>query len=391
MRTTLRRLSTATALVVLACSSAPAADGPGPVTVLRTPDGGIQPQAAIDAEGAIHLIFFKGEPAGGDLFYSRLARGRSEFSAPVRVNSLPGTAVATGTIRGGQVALGKGGRVHVAWNGSIKPRAAGSPVASPMWYARSNPERTAFEPQRDLMTRTSGLDGGGSVAADSLGNVYVAWHGRTADAPPREQGRQLFLARSRDEGATFAAEEPATDRPTGACGCCGCRAFADRAGDVFILYRGANREVERDMLLLTSRDRGEHFLVTSVHPWRINACPMSSASMTEGADAVTAAWETRGEVHFARIDPKTGTAGPTIRPPGTGGRKHPAVAVNARGETLLAWAEGTVWQKGGTLVWRVFDPSGRPTGESGRIDRGIPVWSLPTAIARPDGGFVIVH
>jgi hypothetical protein len=379
------------ALVILSGPSAPAADRTGQVTLVKTPDGGLQPQAAMDGEGTIHLVFFKGEPAGGDLFYTRLAPGGSEFSRPVRVNSQPGTAVATGTIRGGQLALGKGGRVHVAWNGAMKPHAAGSPPTSPMWYARSNPERTAFEPQRDLMTRTSGLDGGGSVAADPLGNVYVAWHGRAADALPREQGRQLFLARSRDEGATFAAEEPATERSTGACGCCGCRAFADRAGDVFVLYRAADHEVERDMLLLTSRDQGEHFQVSALHPWRINACPMSSASLTEGADAVTAAWETRGDVYFARIDPKTGAIGPVIRPPGTGDRKHPAVAVNAQGETLLAWAEGTGWQKGGALTWRLFDPAGRPTGESGRIDRGIPVWGLPTAIALPDGGFVIVH
>ena len=41
------------------------------VTVLRTPDGGIQPQAVIDAKGVIHLIYFKGNPFEGDLFFRR--------------------------------------------------------------------------------------------------------------------------------------------------------------------------------------------------------------------------------------------------------------------------------------------------------------------------------
>ena len=38
------------------------------VTLLRTPNGGIQPQAVVDAKGALHLIYFKGEAGGGDLF-----------------------------------------------------------------------------------------------------------------------------------------------------------------------------------------------------------------------------------------------------------------------------------------------------------------------------------
>src|SRR5436190_22837768 len=69
-----------------------------PITVLRTPDGGIQPQVAVDANGRIHLIYFKGEPAHGDLFYVRLGNDGT-FSRPVQVNTTPGSAIATGTIR----------------------------------------------------------------------------------------------------------------------------------------------------------------------------------------------------------------------------------------------------------------------------------------------------
>src|SRR5262245_8872054 len=41
------------------------------VTRRRVPDAGIQPQAAVDGEGVVHLIYFKGEPFGGDAFYVR--------------------------------------------------------------------------------------------------------------------------------------------------------------------------------------------------------------------------------------------------------------------------------------------------------------------------------
>jgi hypothetical protein len=88
------------------------------VRVIETPDGGIQPQAAIDGQGVLHLVYFRGQPAGGDLFYARLEPGEERFSRPVEVNNQHGSAVAIGTIRGGQIALGRGGRVHVAWNGA---------------------------------------------------------------------------------------------------------------------------------------------------------------------------------------------------------------------------------------------------------------------------------
>src|SRR2546430_2460273 len=103
---------------LLMAPALPAVAQTGRVTLVKTPDGGIKPQAVADATGTIHLVFFKGTPAGGDLFYARARAGTASFTTPVRVNSEPGSAVAVGTIRGAQLALGKGGRVHVAWNGS---------------------------------------------------------------------------------------------------------------------------------------------------------------------------------------------------------------------------------------------------------------------------------
>src|SRR5882724_3753128 len=87
------------------------------VTLLRAPDSGIQPQAAVDAKGVVHLIYFKGDPKGGDIFYVRREPGREQFSDPLQVNHQPSTAMALGTIRGAQLAVGKNGRVHVVWDG----------------------------------------------------------------------------------------------------------------------------------------------------------------------------------------------------------------------------------------------------------------------------------
>src|SRR4051812_46796195 len=117
MATTAKNLALAALLVIYFAGNNESGAQPGSkVSVLRTPNGGIQPQAVSDAKGTLHLIYFKGEAGAGDLFYVRREAGQERFSDPVRINSEPNSAIAAGTVRGGQLALGKGGRVHVAWN-----------------------------------------------------------------------------------------------------------------------------------------------------------------------------------------------------------------------------------------------------------------------------------
>ncbi len=364
---------------------APADDeGLGRVEILRAPDGGLQPQAAIDGRGTIHLIFFRGEPAHGDLYYVKRNPGTAGFVLPIRVNSEMGSAVAMGTIRGGQIAAGKQGKVHAVWNGAT----ATPDLPAPFFYTRLKPAEGGFEPQRSLSRVTTGLDGGGTVAADGMGRVFVAFHARGVNDPPGESNRRLWVARSEDDGATFATEQPALDRPTGACACCGTRALVDVDGRLSVLFRSAANGVDRDLTLVTSSGDGERFSARRVHPWRVAACPMSSAALAESVDGPVAAWETAGQVYFARLSDTSKPVAPPGRP---GNRKHPSLAVAPDGSVLLAWTEGTDWQKGGDLAWRLFTPEGRPTEVAGRVKGGIPVWSLPSVVARPDGGFTLFH
>jgi len=368
-----------------------AVDETAKVALIRTPDDGIQPQAAVDANGTLHLIYFKGNQGGGDIFYVRREKVREGFSPPIRVNQMPASAIATGTIRGAHLAVGKNGRVHVSWmggSGATRAQVNGKEV-TPMLYTRLNDAGTTFEPERNLITSAAGLDGGGTVAADADGNVYVAWH---ASAPGNEQGeagRAVFVARSGDDGKTFERESRAYPKPTGACGCCGMRAFADSTGTLYILYRAAN-EISRDMTLLVSRDRAASFERTTVSKWLIKGCPMSSCSFAEGSGGVLAASEKNERVYFNVINPMPLALSKPVSGPGSGKSKHPVLAANSKGDVLLAWTEGTAWQKGGALAWQLFDKEGRPAAEIGRTN-GVPVWGLPAAFARPDGNFAIIY
>jgi hypothetical protein len=367
------------------------------VKLVHVPHGGIQPEVVVDRRGVLHLLYFAGEARAGDLFYVRSTDSGSTFSDPVRVNSQSGSAIATGAIRGGQLAVGADGRVHVVWNGSdaAMPRglvnpASGQPSA-PFLYARSDVRGSAFEPQRDLTRRSHGVDGGGSIAADSSGRVYAAWHALPVGGQNGEDHRVVWIARSQDDGATFAEEQPAWREPTGACDCCGLRLFAGPANSLFLLYRSAAQLTQRDIYLLESSDNAKSFRGARVQSWNIGACPMTSMSMAASGSRVVGAWETAGQVYFGDIDVKGARIPSLLSAPGSGGtRKHPRTAMNANGDLLFVWTEGTAWARGGSVAWQVFDRTGKPKNLKGEV-RGVPVWSFAAPFSGPEGAFTILY
>jgi hypothetical protein len=361
----------------------------GKVTLLRVPNGGIQPQAMVDANGVVHLIYFAGDPRAGDIFYVRSKDGE-RFSPPLRVNNEPASAIAVGNIRGAHLALGKGARVHVAWMGSDKAKPRGPSDSVPMLYARLNDAVTEFEPQRNLIQKAVGLDGGGSVAADDAGNVYVMWHAPEPGARGEDK-RCVWLSRSVDNGKTFGQEARINPDPTGACGCCGMRAFADKDGTLYALYRSATEQVHRDMYLLVSTNHGDSFRSTKIDPWNVRICPMSSMAFGASSKGTMASWETGGQVYFSLVDPTSGKPSRSIAAPGQSrGRKHSVVAANSAGESILVWTEGMGWNKAGSLAWHVFDETGKPSPEKGRAP-DVPAWSVVAVFAEADGRFTIIY
>lgn len=372
------------------------------VSLVRVPQGGLQPQAAMDDTGTLHLLYLTGDPGSGDIWYVQSADRGASFSKALRVNSQPGSAIATGTIRGAQLTLGEGGRVHVAWNGSqgAEPKGPLNPdsgkAGTPMLYTRLANAGGSFEPQRNLMHDSFGLDGGGSIAADREGRVYVAWHGigeSEAKGTGREgeARRRVWLTRSEDDGRTFSNEAKAWAQATGTCGCCSLKVFAGRQGGITMLYRSATESVHRDIYLLRSTDHGKTFQGRQLHKWDINACPMSSMDIAENDRETACAWETGGQIYWLRL-PRTGSiaAAPTAAPGQGMGRKHPRIALAPSGEMLLVWTEGTGWQKGGSLAWQLFDREGAPIGVKNQL-AGIPVWSFAAAVTMPGNRYSIVY
>ena len=374
--------------------------GAGPqsprVELVAVPNAGIQPQAVMDAGAVLHLIYFKGEPGSGDLYYVRRPAGATTFTAPIRVNSDHGSAIATGTVRGGQMALGRNGWVHVAWN-AAKPiehppsrtRVGGTSndvKHTPMWYARLPPGAVAFEPQRAIGEHTRHLDGGGSIAADARGRVYVVWH--AAGLKDGEIDRRLYVARSADDGRLFGSEE-AFAPDGGLCGCCQLETLAEPDGRLQILYRGAGAGVHRDAIWITVGPKGA-LRPVRLQEWNLPACPMTTFAMAFAPSGILAAWETQHQIHTGTLDPARRTLSNVAALARTAIRKHPSIAINKAGERLIAWTEGTAWARGGTVAWELQDRNGVKL--AGAVNAGsVPVWGLVSAIASPDGSFFIVH
>jgi len=338
--------------VAWALSSRTAAESTrGAVETLRVPEDGRMPRAVVDTEGTVHLVYVQGGTNAANLFHATRAPGAPGWSEPQQVNSQVLSVSGVGPIDGAQLAIGADHRIHVVWLQSEPAR---------FFYTRSRADGSGFEPQRDLSTGEQGaLEAGPAVAADRGGNVYVFWHAGAGE----DARRRVYLTVSRDAGTTFEPPRPVSPATEGACACCGLAAVSDPGGAVHVSYRGAGDNVRRGQRLLTSTDRGRTFSDRLVDPWELGACPVSTTNLFAGPAGLTAAWETQGQVYFADVDRLDALRSP----PGQARfrRKNPAVAVDSRGDTLLAWGDGPGFSFGGSLHWQLFDGAGRPVGEPG--------------------------
>ena len=357
------------------------APGRSSVALIVTPNEGIQPQAVVDSRGVLHLLYFTGDPSAGDLYYVQRVQGSTAFSSPLRVNSEPHTAIATGSVRGGHLALGRDGWIHVAWDAARPIDQGGGATYTPMFYTRLAPSARAFEPQR-AVGHTVYLDGG-TITADAAGHVYLVWHAR--GAVEGEAHRAVYVATSADDGAHFTQAKPLVEEG-GVCSCCAVAAITDRTGGLNILYRSATDNVHRDAMWFSASGGSLHRQM--LDRWELNACPMTTFALAQAPDGLVGAWQTERQIFIAKLDPVGGSHSQPLS--GTGVRAHPSVAINDKGERLIAWTDGTAWARGGSVSWEVQTAAGMREDGAEHV-APVPVWGLVTVVALRDGSFAVVH
>jgi len=333
------------------------------VNVTRVPGDAKVVKAQLGADGTIHLLL---DAEDGPRYVKSTDAGVT-FSAPIKIvdsaSQKPGL-----TFQGEDLAIGKDGRVHVAmsnnaWKLKLPEEEWG------FYYASLLPDAKAFSPVRNLNRKPSE---GFSIAADERGNVTACF-----------LSGKLFTMVSHDNGETFGKYgEP--NPAWNPCDCCTTAAVYGTDGNLALLYR-EETDNERDMFVVLSDQRGKSKPLrapVSDTLWKLNGCPMTYFTITRTDTGYVAAWPTKGQVYFARLD-KAGAALPPgeIKTPGTSGMRNGLVALSASdGATLVAWKNKDV------LGWQLYDAKGQPQGEPGSAKSA---GSGAAGVVLPDGKFLV--
>jgi hypothetical protein len=311
----------------------------GRVIIARTPGTGEPIEAKVGSDGTIHLLY--NSKSDGIPYYVTSSDGALTFGSPKPV--IDNASRKPGLIFSGDaLAVGKRGAVYVATStNNWKLKLPG--VVEGLGLATLETGAKAFTPLRSLNTQPSE---GFSLAADESGNVVATW-----------LANKLYVNFSRDGGRTFTPNSeinPSYDP----CNCCTTRTVYGPDSSLAVLYREKAND-KRDMYLVILKKDGEQVRTRiSSTLWEVNACPMTYYGLSRTRNGYIAAWPTKSEIYFARMD----TEGRVIRPgeiktPGRTGTRTGPIALEAPdGTALIAWKHQS------ELSFQLYSVDGRPEG-----------------------------
>lgn len=311
------------------------------VTVVPAPEGTKPMAAKTDAQGTIHVVF---DTANGPQYASSTNNGKS-LSRPIplvdKASRKPGLEFITW-----DMAVSADGTVHVvmgtnAWKLKLPKEEWG------YMYVRLLPGAKTFTPVKNVNQKPSE---GFSIAVDQSSNVTAVW---MAD--------KLYANVSHDGGETFGPTVE-IDPALNPCNCCTTSSTYGKDGRLAILYREETNN-DRDMYLALWDQSANKVTKTRVGttPWKIDSCPMTYYSVSASGDGYVAAWPTKGEIYFARLNGDGSPSGPKeVKTPGSNGMRTGLVALPTDDGKALV-----VWKKDEQLGWQMYDEKGKTSGNPG--------------------------
>jgi hypothetical protein len=304
-----------------------------------------------------------------DIYLATSRDGGRTFGNPTRVNQVAGDARLSGE-QPPRIALvpqaGREPSMVVVWTSRAQ---AGTRLVS----ARSSDGGRTFTTATPVPgSEAAGNRGWESVATTRDGSVAALWldhrelaTGTTAAAPAMSgthqhaapgQGKADGAARAQLSELFFAKlGEPDSSRALtrGVCYCCKTTLATDAAGTIYAAWRHVYDGNIRDIAFTKSTDGGRTFAAparVSEDNWVLDGCPENGPALTvDDSKRVHVVWPTL-------IPEATATSEPTMalfyatsldgrrftarqRIPTDGFPRHPQIALDKRGEVLVAWDE----------------------------------------------------
>jgi hypothetical protein len=249
---------------------------------------GRDPMLAVRASGALSLM----KVEKGDLWVQTSFDGGDSFEPGVRVNDLAGEVSSHGE-SSPQMQVRTRSEFYCLWQ-----TRRGQGEGSVLRFARSTNWGESFSKAIDV-DPASPSQAFFTMNVSPKGVIYAAW----LDGRDRGKGRagtsSVYVARSTDRGVTF-------DKPVrvalDVCPCCRPNiAFGDD-GTIYAAWRGVLDGNIRDIFVASSTDEGATWSAparAAEDNWVLNGCPHSGASMVSSGKRLFIAWHTVREKQAA--------------------------------------------------------------------------------------------
>ena len=336
-----------------------------------------------------------------DLYFAKSVDGGTTFSAPVRVNDVPGSVWGF-SVSKPRVAIARSGTVHILFPANdVMPKNGKAFLA--MYYTRSTDGGLSFVTPRRLhsvldLDQSSFMDGGfatanafGTIGIAPDNSVHALWVD-TRNMQAGEGAAAAFTAVSTDDGASFSAESVAL--PTDVCPCCQLNIAFDAQSNLYIGSRRVTSDGQRNATVttLTTRPGAPHERVAiGGKPWKIDGCPLKPTVVAVNGSHVYAAvfngGETPAGVYFSTSENGGATFGPAQNVhPDAAVADAPAIALAGKG-AVLAWHAKTAGVR--RLYWRRVAANGA-LGPIGELPLAEGAAQNPALATRNDGRTQIV-
>ena len=300
-----------------------------------------QPQAAVAADGTVHLVYGVGDA----VFHSQSTDGAEKFSPPQEAFRVPNLSL--GMRRGPRITVA-GKAVVVTAIGGVQGKGRDGDLQS--W--RSTDGGTTWQgPVKINDAADAAREGLHGMASGSDGSVWCVW------LDLREKRSEVYASKSTDGGATWSSNIRVYRSPEGnVCECCHPSVLVSD-GAVHVMFRNSLAG-NRDMYVTTSKDGGKTFATAKKvgqGTWKLNACPMDGGMLASGPKgSLVTVWRRNGEIFSA-----SSTGGKEwLLGPG----EQPWIAASANGPVIV-WTErrdGDLWvQSAGTRQPQKLDAAAR--------------------------------